>query len=76
MKQILISLREQNLPQPRMDVKSVTAKNKSSPSGKLLPEHEEENVFTPKPTLFVSIVISAIKWFLTILLTFKKVRSY
>ncbi|NWW48110.1 PIBF1 factor, partial [Pedionomus torquatus] len=61
MKQILISLQgkryEQNLPLSHIDVKSATAKNKSSPLGKLLPEHEEENVFTPKPTLFVSTMI-------------------
>ncbi|NXC72319.1 PIBF1 factor, partial [Anhinga anhinga] len=69
MKQILLSLHgkrcEQNLPQSHIDVKSVTAKNKSSPSVKLLPEHEEENVFTPKPTLFVSTMIrvSAINLF-------------
>ncbi|XP_059676280.1 progesterone-induced-blocking factor 1 [Gavia stellata] len=58
MKQILISLHgkhyEQNLPQSHIDVKSVTTKNKSNPSVKLLPEHEEENVFTPKPTLFTN----------------------
>uniref|UniRef100_A0A8C4KGX5 Progesterone immunomodulatory binding factor 1 n=1 Tax=Dromaius novaehollandiae TaxID=8790 RepID=A0A8C4KGX5_DRONO len=58
MKQVLISLQgkcyEQNLPQSHTDVKSVTAKSKSSPSVKLLPEHEEENVFTPKPTLFTN----------------------
>ncbi|XP_068785759.1 progesterone-induced-blocking factor 1 isoform X2 [Struthio camelus] len=58
MKQVLISLQgkcyEQNLPQSHTDVKSVTAKSKSSPSGKLVPEHEEENVFTPKPTLFTN----------------------
>ncbi|XP_074902184.1 progesterone-induced-blocking factor 1 [Buteo buteo] len=58
MKQILISLHgkryEQNLPQSHIDVKSATAKNKSNPSVKLLPEHEEENVFTPKPTLFTN----------------------
>uniref|UniRef100_A0A8C0FI56 Progesterone immunomodulatory binding factor 1 n=1 Tax=Bubo bubo TaxID=30461 RepID=A0A8C0FI56_BUBBB len=61
MKQILISLHgkryEQTLPQSHTDVKSSTAKNKSSPSVKLLPEHEEENVFIPKPTLFVSTII-------------------
>ncbi|NXJ75658.1 PIBF1 factor, partial [Trogon melanurus] len=61
MKQILISLHgkryEQNLPQSHIDVKSATAKNTSNPSVKLLPEHEEENVFTPKPTLFVSTMI-------------------
>ncbi|KAF1506380.1 Progesterone-induced-blocking factor 1, partial [Megadyptes antipodes antipodes] len=60
MKQILISLHgkhyQQNLPQSHVDVKSATAKNKSKPSVKLLPEHEEENVFTPKPTLFVSTI--------------------
>ncbi|NXP77412.1 PIBF1 factor, partial [Ramphastos sulfuratus] len=59
MKQILISLHgkhyEQNL--HHIDVKSATAKNKSNPSVKLLPEHEDGNVFTPKPTLFVSIMI-------------------
>ncbi|KAM6095304.1 progesterone-induced-blocking factor 1 [Chlamydotis macqueenii] len=58
MKQILISLHgkryEQNLPQSHLDVKSVTAKNKTNHSVKLLPEHEEENVFTPKPTLFTN----------------------
>ncbi|XP_072706190.1 progesterone-induced-blocking factor 1 isoform X2 [Ciconia boyciana] len=58
MKQILISLHgkcyEQNLPQSHIDVKSATAKHKSNPSVKLLPEHEEENVFTPKPTLFTN----------------------
>lgn len=69
MKQILISLHgkhyQQNLPQSHVDVKSATAKNKSKPSVKLLPEHEEENVFTPKPTLFVSTIIwvSAISFF-------------
>ncbi|NXN18819.1 PIBF1 factor, partial [Indicator maculatus] len=61
MKQILISLHgkhyEQNLPQPHIDVKSATAKNKRNPSVKLLPEHEDGNVFTPKPTLFVSTMI-------------------
>ncbi|KAM9388327.1 progesterone-induced-blocking factor 1 [Phaethornis superciliosus] len=58
MKQILISLHgktyEQNLPQSHSDVEIGTAKYKSSPSVKLLPEHEEENVFTPKPTLFTN----------------------
>ncbi|XP_068007176.1 progesterone-induced-blocking factor 1 isoform X2 [Melanerpes formicivorus] len=58
MKQILISLHgkhyEQNLPQSHTDVKSATAKNKSSPSLKLLPEHEDGNIFTPKPTLFTN----------------------
>lgn len=69
MKQILISLHgkryEQNLPPSHIDVKSATAKNKSNPLVKLLPEHEEENVFTPKPTLFVSTMIraSAISFF-------------
>ncbi|NXW35429.1 PIBF1 factor, partial [Phaetusa simplex] len=61
MKQILISLHgkryEQNLPPSHIDVKSATAKNKSNPLVKLLPEQEEENVFTPKPTLFVSSMI-------------------
>ncbi|XP_065499197.1 progesterone-induced-blocking factor 1 [Caloenas nicobarica] len=57
MKQILISLhgkRYEHLPQSHIDVKSATAKNRSNPSVKLLPEHEEENVFTPKPTLFTN----------------------
>uniref|UniRef100_A0A8C4UIW5 Progesterone immunomodulatory binding factor 1 n=1 Tax=Falco tinnunculus TaxID=100819 RepID=A0A8C4UIW5_FALTI len=69
MKQILINLHgkryEQNLPQSPIDVKSVTAKSKSNPSVKVLPEHEEENIFTPKPTLFVSTMIrvSAIHFF-------------
>uniref|UniRef100_A0A8C4UGN8 Progesterone immunomodulatory binding factor 1 n=1 Tax=Falco tinnunculus TaxID=100819 RepID=A0A8C4UGN8_FALTI len=58
MKQILINLHgkryEQNLPQSPIDVKSVTAKSKSNPSVKVLPEHEEENIFTPKPTLFTN----------------------
>ncbi|NXP16407.1 PIBF1 factor, partial [Scytalopus superciliaris] len=60
MKQILISLHgkhyEQNLPQSHIDVRSAARKNKSNPSVKLQPEHEEENVFTPKPTLFVSTI--------------------
>ncbi|NXY29420.1 PIBF1 factor, partial [Pomatorhinus ruficollis] len=60
MKQIIISLHdkhcEQNLPQSHIDVKSATGK-KSIPLVKLLPEHEEENIFTPKPTLFVSMMI-------------------
>ncbi|NXO35468.1 PIBF1 factor, partial [Locustella ochotensis] len=60
MKQIIITLRgkhyEQNLPQSHIDVKSATGK-KSIPLIKLLPEHEEENIFTPKPTLFVSTMI-------------------
>ncbi|NWT50627.1 PIBF1 factor, partial [Erythrocercus mccallii] len=59
MKQIIITLHgkryEQNLPQSHIDVKSATGK-KSIPSVKL-PEHEEENIFTPKPTLFVSSMI-------------------
>lgn len=69
MKQILMSLHgkryEQSLPQSHIDVKSATAKNRSNPSVKLLPEHEEENVFTPKPTLFVSTMlrISTINFF-------------
>ncbi|XP_064911534.1 progesterone-induced-blocking factor 1 isoform X2 [Columba livia] len=58
MKQILISLHgkryEQNLPQSHIEVKSATAKNRSNPSVKLLLEPEEENVFTPKPTLFTN----------------------
>ncbi|NXN21246.1 PIBF1 factor, partial [Nycticryphes semicollaris] len=61
MKQILISLQgkhyDQNLPPSHIDVKSATAKNKSNSMVKLLPEREEENVFTPKPTLFVSTMI-------------------
>ncbi|NXK37615.1 PIBF1 factor, partial [Piprites chloris] len=61
MKQILISLHgkryEQNLPQSHTGVRSAPGRNKSNPSVKLLPEHEEENTFTPKPTLFVSTVI-------------------
>ncbi|NXC31240.1 PIBF1 factor, partial [Campylorhamphus procurvoides] len=61
MKQILISLHgkhyEQNLPQSHIDVRSAAGKSKSNPSVKLLPEHEEENIFTPKPTLFVSTMI-------------------
>ncbi|NXR45831.1 PIBF1 factor, partial [Hippolais icterina] len=60
MKQIIITLHgkhcEQNLPQSHIDVKSAAGK-KSVPLLKLLPEHEEENTFTPKPTLFVSTVI-------------------
>ncbi|XP_010223729.1 PREDICTED: progesterone-induced-blocking factor 1-like, partial [Tinamus guttatus] len=58
MKQVLIRLQgksyEQNLLQSHTDVKSMTTKSKSSPLVKLLPEHEEENVFTPKPTLFTN----------------------
>ncbi|KAM4905105.1 LOW QUALITY PROTEIN: progesterone-induced-blocking factor 1 [Sylvia borin] len=57
MKQIIITLHgkhsEQNLPQSHTDVKSATGK-KSIPLVKLLPEHEEENIFTPKPTLFTN----------------------
>lgn len=81
MKQILISLHgkhyEQNLPQSHTDVKSATAKNKSSPSVKLLPEHEDGNMFTPKPTLFVSTVIrvSAISFIDKSLLKMKTVAS-
>ncbi|NWU35466.1 PIBF1 factor, partial [Hylia prasina] len=60
MKQIIVTLHgkryEQNLPQSHIDVKSAAGK-KSIPLVKLLPEHEEENIFTPKPTLFVSTVI-------------------
>ncbi|XP_030333386.1 progesterone-induced-blocking factor 1 isoform X2 [Strigops habroptila] len=55
MKQILISLHGKHYErQSHTDVKSVTAKIKSSPSVKQLPEHEEENIFTPKPTLFTN----------------------
>ncbi|XP_057901098.1 progesterone-induced-blocking factor 1 [Melospiza georgiana] len=57
MKQIIFTLRgkgcEQNLPQSRIGVKSATGKQ-SIPLVKLLPEHEEENIFTPKPTLFTN----------------------
>ncbi|NWZ75998.1 PIBF1 factor, partial [Poecile atricapillus] len=57
MKQIIITLHgkhcEQNLPPSHIGVKSAAGK-KSSPLLKLLSEHEEENIFTPKPTLFVS----------------------
>ncbi|NXM83186.1 PIBF1 factor, partial [Oenanthe oenanthe] len=60
MKQIIITLHgkryEQNLPQSHIDVKRATGR-RSNPLVKLLPEHEEENIFTPKPTLFVSSVI-------------------
>lgn len=68
MKQILINLhgkhKEQNLPQSNIDVKSTTAKNILNPLVKLPPEHEE-NIFTPKPTLFVSTIlrVSAISFF-------------
>nr|XP_021125144.2 progesterone-induced-blocking factor 1 isoform X1 [Anas platyrhynchos]XP_027328753.1 progesterone-induced-blocking factor 1 isoform X1 [Anas platyrhynchos] len=58
MKQILINLhgkhKEQNLPQSNIDVKNTTAKNILNPLVKLPPEHEEENIFTPKPTLFTN----------------------
>ncbi|XP_064578108.1 progesterone-induced-blocking factor 1 isoform X1 [Zonotrichia leucophrys gambelii] len=57
MKQIIFTLRgkscEQNLPHSRIGVKSATGKQ-SIPLVKLLPEHEEENIFTPKPTLFTN----------------------
>ncbi|XP_057222449.1 progesterone-induced-blocking factor 1 isoform X2 [Malurus melanocephalus] len=57
MKQIIINLHgkrnEQNLPQSHIDVKSAVGK-KSNSLVKLLPEPEEENVFTPKPTLFTN----------------------
>ncbi|NWS83937.1 PIBF1 factor, partial [Toxostoma redivivum] len=60
MKQIIITLHgkryEQNLPQSHIDVKRATGR-RSNPLVKLLPEHEEENIFTPKPTLFVSTMI-------------------
>ncbi|NXI78705.1 PIBF1 factor, partial [Rhipidura dahli] len=60
MKQIIINLHgkrsEQNLPQSVIDVKNATGK-KSNTLVKLLSEHEEENIFTPKPTLFVSTMI-------------------
>ncbi|KAL2310804.1 hypothetical protein Nmel_002479, partial [Mimus melanotis] len=44
---------EQNLPQSHIDVKRATGR-RSNPLVKLLPEHEEENIFTPKPTLFTN----------------------
>uniref|UniRef100_A0A8C9NRL4 Progesterone immunomodulatory binding factor 1 n=1 Tax=Serinus canaria TaxID=9135 RepID=A0A8C9NRL4_SERCA len=57
MKQIIFALHgkrcEQNLPRSHTDLKSATGKQ-SIPLGKLLPEHEEENIFTPKPTLFTN----------------------
>ncbi|KAI1241822.1 hypothetical protein IHE44_0005320, partial [Lamprotornis superbus] len=57
MKQIIITLHgkryEQNLPQSHIDVKRATGR-RSNPLVKLLPEHEEENIFTPKPTLFTN----------------------
>nr|XP_021403687.1 progesterone-induced-blocking factor 1 isoform X1 [Lonchura striata domestica]XP_021403688.1 progesterone-induced-blocking factor 1 isoform X1 [Lonchura striata domestica]XP_021403689.1 progesterone-induced-blocking factor 1 isoform X1 [Lonchura striata domestica] len=57
MKQLIFTLHgkrcEQNLPQSHIDVKSTTGKQ-SIPVVKLLPEHEEENIFTPKPTLFTN----------------------
>ncbi|XP_054127623.1 progesterone-induced-blocking factor 1 [Melozone crissalis] len=57
MKQIIFTLRgkgcEQNLPRSHIGVKSATGKQ-SIPLVKLLPEHEEENIFTPKPTLFTN----------------------
>ncbi|XP_068038416.1 progesterone-induced-blocking factor 1 [Anomalospiza imberbis] len=57
MKQLIFTLHgkrcEQNLPQSHTDVKSATGKQ-SIPLVKLLPEHEEENIFTPKPTLFTN----------------------
>nr|XP_054511001.1 progesterone-induced-blocking factor 1 [Agelaius phoeniceus] len=57
MKQIIFTLHgkgcEQNLPQSHIGVKSATGKQ-SIPLVKLLPEHEEENIFTPKPTLFTN----------------------
>ncbi|NXU46158.1 PIBF1 factor, partial [Drymodes brunneopygia] len=60
MKQIIITLRakhyEQNLPQSHIELRSATGK-KLNPLVKLQPEHEEENIFTPKPTLFVSTMI-------------------
>ncbi|NXC84434.1 PIBF1 factor, partial [Cercotrichas coryphoeus] len=60
MKQIIITLHgkryEQNLPQSHIDVKRAAGR-RSNPLVNLLPEHEEENIFTPKPTLFVSTVI-------------------
>ncbi|XP_008629862.1 progesterone-induced-blocking factor 1 isoform X1 [Corvus cornix cornix] len=57
MKQIIINLHgkryEQNPPQSFIDVKNASGK-KSNPLVKLLSEHEEENIFTPKPTLFTN----------------------
>ncbi|XP_052561546.1 progesterone-induced-blocking factor 1 isoform X3 [Tympanuchus pallidicinctus] len=69
MKQILINLqdkhKEQNLLPSQINLKSLTAENKLNPSVKPLPEYEEENVFRPKPTLFVStmLTVSAINLF-------------
>lgn len=69
MKQILINLqdkhKEQNLLPSQINLKSLTAENKLNPSVKLLPEYEEENVFRPKPTLFVStmLTVSSINFF-------------
>lgn len=85
MKQILINLhgkhKEQNLSQSNIDLKSTTAKNILNPLVKLPPEHEEENIFTPKPTLFVSTIlrVSAISFFDNfphILEQKKKIGSY
>ncbi|XP_053792694.1 progesterone-induced-blocking factor 1 isoform X2 [Vidua chalybeata] len=57
MKQLIFTLHgkhcEQNLPQSHIDVKSATGRQ-SIPLVKLLQEHEEENIFTPKPTLFTN----------------------
>nr|XP_006129118.1 progesterone-induced-blocking factor 1 [Pelodiscus sinensis] len=58
MKQILITLHgkrygEDSSPS-HSDVRSLITKNKSNPSVKLPAEHEEENVFIPKPTLFTN----------------------
>ncbi|XP_048789259.1 progesterone-induced-blocking factor 1 isoform X3 [Lagopus muta] len=69
MKQILINLqdkhKQQNLLPSQINLKSSTAENKLNPSVKPLPEYEEENVFRPKPTLFVStmLTVSAINLF-------------
>uniref|UniRef100_A0A669P280 Progesterone immunomodulatory binding factor 1 n=1 Tax=Phasianus colchicus TaxID=9054 RepID=A0A669P280_PHACC len=73
MKQILINLqdkhKEQNLLPSQINVKSLTTENKLNPSVKLLPEYEEENVFRPKPTLFVSTIltVSAVNFFIVFL---------
>uniref|UniRef100_G1NQ01 Progesterone immunomodulatory binding factor 1 n=1 Tax=Meleagris gallopavo TaxID=9103 RepID=G1NQ01_MELGA len=70
MKQILINLqdkhKEQNLLPSQINLKSLTAENKLNPSVKLLPEYEEENVFRPKPTLFVSTMLT-VSYFLVFL---------
>lgn len=82
MKQILINLqdkhKEQNSPPSQINLKSLTAENKLHPSVKLLPEYEEENVFRPKPTLFVSSLlrVSAINFLITFLTLEKEERWF